>query len=103
MILTLHTVPERQRRSWSGTKCLGKRPSEAPSRRVRNDRVQLIREVFLVMDRFLNMRETVTADDSKQHILSRRENADRSLARSAWDSASPKHRPVGYGMIGRSS
>jgi len=24
---------------------------------------------------------------------------DRSLARSAWDSASPKSRPVGYGMI----
>jgi hypothetical protein len=24
---------------------------------------------------------------------------DRSLARSAWDSATPKSRPVGYGMI----
>jgi hypothetical protein len=26
--------------------------------------------------------------------------ADRSLARSAWDNATPKRRPVGYGVIG---
>jgi hypothetical protein len=26
--------------------------------------------------------------------------ADRSLARSAWDNATPKSRPVGYGVIG---
>ena len=31
-----------------GTKCLGKRPSKEPSRRVRYDRAQLIPEVFLV-------------------------------------------------------
>src|SRR5271166_328592 len=31
----------------SGTKCLGKRPSKEPSRRVRYDRAQLIPEVFL--------------------------------------------------------
>jgi hypothetical protein len=28
--------------------------------------------------------------------------ADRSLARSAWDNATPKCRPVGYGVIGAS-
>jgi hypothetical protein len=27
------------------------------------------------------------------------ERCERSLARSAWDSATPKNRPVGYGMI----
>jgi hypothetical protein len=32
--------------------------------------------------------------------LSRRDDADRSLARSAWESAPRKNRPVGYGMIG---
>jgi hypothetical protein len=35
-------------------------------------------------------------------ILSRRDNTDRSLARSAWESASRRNRPVGYGLIGRS-
>jgi hypothetical protein len=29
--------------------------------------------------------------------------ADRSLARSAWDNATPKSRPVGYGVIRASS
>ena len=33
---------------------------------------------------------------------SRRDNTDRSLARSAWESVPRKNRPVGYGMIGRS-
>jgi len=33
---------------------------------------------------------------------SRRDNTDRSLARSAWERAPRKNRPVGYGMIGRS-
>src|ERR1700674_747207 len=33
---------------------------------------------------------------------SRRDNTDRSLARSAWASVTRKNRPVGYGMIGRS-
>jgi hypothetical protein len=32
---------------------------------------------------------------------SRRDNTDRSLARSAWESVPQKNRPVGYGMIGR--
>src|SRR5208282_6614576 len=32
---------------------------------------------------------------------SRRDNTDRSLARSAWESVPRKNRPVGYGMIGR--
>jgi hypothetical protein len=41
-------------------------------------------------------------DCAKQPILSRRDNADRSLARSAWDSATSKEPPVGCGMIGRS-
>ena len=31
---------------------------------------------------------------------SRRDNTDRSLARSAWESVPRKNRPVGYGMIG---
>src|SRR5580704_15146520 len=35
-------------------------------------------------------------------IASRRDNSDRSLARSAWESVPRKNRPVGYGMIGRS-
>src|ERR1700693_1377145 len=34
---------------------------------------------------------------------SRRDNTDRRLARSAWESVPRKNRPVGYGMIGRSS
>jgi hypothetical protein len=33
---------------------------------------------------------------------SRRDNTDRSLARSAWESVPRKNRPVGYGMNGRS-
>jgi hypothetical protein len=33
---------------------------------------------------------------------SRRDNTDRSLARSAWESVPRKNRPVGYGMVGRS-
>jgi len=33
---------------------------------------------------------------------SRRDNTDRSLARSAWENVPRKNRPVGYGMIGRS-
>ncbi len=33
--------------------------------------------------------------------VSRRDNTDRSLARSAWVSIPRKHRPVGYGMIDR--
>jgi hypothetical protein len=33
---------------------------------------------------------------------SRRDNTDRSLARSAWESVPRKNRPVGHGMIGRS-
>src|ERR1700722_5236689 len=33
-------VPEGRHRSWPGTKCLGKRPSKEPSRRVRYDRVR---------------------------------------------------------------
>src|ERR1700719_1865726 len=32
---------------------------------------------------------------------SRRDDTDRSLARSAWESVPRKNRPVGYGMIGR--
>src|SRR6202035_4586703 len=32
--------------------------------------------------------------------VSRRDNTDRSLARSAWESVPRKNRPVGYGMIG---
>jgi hypothetical protein len=32
--------------------------------------------------------------------LSRRDNTDRSLARSAWESVPRKNRPVGYGMTG---
>src|SRR5271165_4903829 len=39
-IVAWHEVP--------GTKCLGKRPSKEPSRRVRYDRAQLVPEVFLV-------------------------------------------------------
>jgi hypothetical protein len=31
---------------------------------------------------------------------SRRDDTDRSLARSAWESVSRKNRPVGHGMIG---
>ena len=31
---------------------------------------------------------------------SRRDDTDRSLARSAWESVPPKSRPVGHGMIG---
>ncbi len=34
-----------------------------------------------------------------QHIVPAGQ-CDRSLARSAWESASQKNRPVGYGMIG---
>ena len=34
---------------------------------------------------------------------SRRDNTDRSLARSAWESIPRKNRPVGYGMIGRAN
>ncbi|MEY2614688.1 MAG: hypothetical protein QOH78_461, partial [Verrucomicrobiota bacterium] len=41
------------------------------------------------------------ADGAKQHTLSRRDNADRSLARSAWESATPKSRPAGYGDFNR--
>ena len=37
-----------QARSALGTKCLGKRPSKEPSRRVRYDRAQLIPQVFLI-------------------------------------------------------
>ena len=33
---------------------------------------------------------------------SRRDDTDRSLARSAWESVPRRNRPVGYGMIGRS-
>jgi hypothetical protein len=33
---------------------------------------------------------------------SRRDNTDRSLARSAWEGVPRKNRPVGYGMIRRS-
>jgi len=32
---------------------------------------------------------------------SRRDNTDRSLARSAWENVPRKNRPVGYDMIGR--
>ena len=33
--------------------------------------------------------------------MSARDNTDRSLARSAWESVTQKNRPVGYGMIRR--
>jgi hypothetical protein len=35
--------------------------------------------------------------------VSRRDNTDRSLARSAWESVPGRDRPVGYGMIGRAN
>jgi hypothetical protein len=41
-------------------------------------------------------------DISALNAVSRRDNTDRSQARSAWESVPPKNRPVGYGMIGRS-
>jgi hypothetical protein len=39
---------------------------------------------------------------SALNAVSRRDNIDRSLARSAWESVPRKNRPVGYGVIGRS-
>jgi hypothetical protein len=41
-------------------------------------------------------------DISAFDAVSRRDNTDRSLARSAWESVLRKNRPIGYGMIGRS-
>jgi hypothetical protein len=66
----------------------------------RKDRLMVARHVVPL--EFGHLQKVTSRDfhPEAEGAASRRDDTDRSLARSAWKSGPRKNRPVGYGMIG---